>query len=54
VGERDTLQRWAERKGEAGLQEYWRLQNARSIDGLPTGLVEEESAPVAMTSATQS
>jgi predicted pyridoxine 5'-phosphate oxidase superfamily flavin-nucleotide-binding protein len=54
VGERDTLRRWAEQKGDAGLQEYWRLKNARSIDGLPTGLAEEDSAPVAMTSATQS
>jgi Pyridoxamine 5'-phosphate oxidase len=44
VGERTTLRRWAEHKGEAGLQEYWRLKNARSIDGLPTGLVEEEPA----------
>jgi hypothetical protein len=54
VGERDTLRRWAEQKGEAGLQEYWRQKNARSLDGLPTGLAEEDSAPVAMTSATQS
>jgi predicted pyridoxine 5'-phosphate oxidase superfamily flavin-nucleotide-binding protein len=54
VGERDTLHRWAEQKGDAGLQEYWRLKNARSIDGLPTGLAEEDSAPVAMTSTTQS
>jgi Pyridoxamine 5'-phosphate oxidase len=44
VGERETLQRWAEKKGEAGLAEYWRLKNARSLDGLPTGLVEEEPA----------
>ena len=42
VGERTTLQRWAEHKGEAGLEEYWRLKNARSIDGLPTGLGKEE------------
>jgi hypothetical protein len=46
VGERDTLRRWAEQKGEAGLQEYWRQKNARSIDGLPTGLSEEETAPL--------
>jgi len=44
VGERETLKRWAEHKGEAGLEEYWRLKNARSIDGLPTGLVDEEHA----------
>jgi hypothetical protein len=44
VGERDTLQRWAERKGDAGLEEYRRLKNARSLDGLPTGLAEEVAA----------
>ena len=44
VGERTTLRRWAEHKGDVGLQEYWRLKNARSIDGLPTGLAEEKPA----------
>jgi hypothetical protein len=42
AGERTTLQRWAENKGEAGLREYWRMKNARSIDGLPTGLGVED------------
>lgn len=42
VGERTTLRRWAEHKGEAGLDEYRREKNASSIDGLPTGLAEEE------------
>ena len=46
VGERERLRRWAEQKGEAGLEEYRRLKNARSLDGLPTGFFEEESAPV--------
>jgi hypothetical protein len=41
VGGRATLQRWVEKKGEAGLAEYWQLKNARSIDGLPTGLAED-------------
>jgi hypothetical protein len=44
--ERDSLTRWAAAKGEDGLREYWRVKNAVSIDGFPTGLVEEES-PVA-------
>jgi hypothetical protein len=39
-GERDTLARWAEKKGAAGLLDYWREKNAVSIDGLPTGLLE--------------
>jgi hypothetical protein len=35
TGERDTLLRWAEKKGESGLVEYQRQKNAHSIDGLP-------------------
>jgi hypothetical protein len=41
VGERDQLVRWSEKKGEEGLEEYRRLKNSRSIDGLPTGIGEE-------------
>lgn len=43
VGERTTLTRWAEAKGEKGLEDYWREKNLRSIDGLTTGLFEETS-----------
>ena len=39
-GERDTLARWAEKKGALGLLDYWREKNQASIDGLPTGLLE--------------
>jgi hypothetical protein len=41
-GERDTLARWAEKKGTVGLLDYWREKNQVSIDGLPTGLLENE------------
>lgn len=34
--ERDTLNEWARKKGEAGLEEYRREKNRASIDGLPT------------------
>lgn len=40
-GERETLARWAEKKGPVGLLEYWREKNQVSIDGLPTGLLED-------------
>lgn len=40
-GERDTLARWAEKKGAMGLLDYWREKNQVSIDGLPTGLLED-------------
>jgi hypothetical protein len=47
VGERDQLTRWAEVKGEATLQNYRLQKNTRSIDGFPTGLVEEtEEVPL--------
>lgn len=38
VGERPVLDRWAEAKGEEGLDAYRREKNMTSIDGLPTGL----------------
>jgi len=41
VDERDQLTRWAESKGESGLEEYRLQKNTHSIDGFPTGLFEE-------------
>jgi hypothetical protein len=49
VGERATLRRWAEQKSEAGLEEYRRQKNISSLDGLPTGLAEEETSSVSET-----
>jgi hypothetical protein len=43
-GERETLNRWAEAKGEAGLVAYWREKNNVSMDGLPTGLFDDDEA----------
>jgi len=42
AGERTTLLRWAEGKGEAGLEEFRRVKNTVSIDGLPTGIQEQD------------
>jgi hypothetical protein len=39
--ERESLARWAEAKGDAGLEAYRRDNNALSMDGLPTGLFDE-------------
>jgi hypothetical protein len=47
-GERDTLDDWARRKGEAGIAAYWEEKNRVSIDGLDTGfgaLAEGEGKP---------
>ena len=41
AGERDTLARWAGKKGPTGLLDYWRDKNRISIDGLTTGLLED-------------
>ncbi len=46
VGQRDTLIRWADAKGEDGMADYHREKNMTSIDGLRTPLaehVEQES-----------
>jgi len=40
--ERPALVRWAEAKGEEALEAYRREKNAVSIDGFPTGLLDEE------------
>ena len=41
VGERPSLDNWARSKGEDGLEAYRRENNLVSIDGLPTGLLDE-------------
>ena len=40
VEERDKLIEWAEKKGDDGINQYWREKNQQSIDGLPTGIFE--------------
>ncbi|MFT6397249.1 MAG: hypothetical protein ACJAYU_001995 [Bradymonadia bacterium] len=40
--DRDTLLRWAEKKGSAGLREYRAERNAESVDGLPAFEVPED------------
>jgi hypothetical protein len=40
-GERPSLDNWANAKGEEGLQTYRREKNMVSIDGLPTGWLDE-------------
>lgn len=43
--DRELLDRWAAHKGEDGLDAYRREKNVRSLDGLPTGLLDEADAP---------
>jgi len=44
VEEREALVKWAEHKGEEGLDAYHREKNSRSIDGLTTPLAEAVNA----------
>lgn len=47
-GQRETLIKWSEHRGEDGLVTYHREKNVRSIDGLPTAIgqqVAEEQEP---------
>jgi predicted pyridoxine 5'-phosphate oxidase superfamily flavin-nucleotide-binding protein len=39
VGQRDTLRRWAETKGEDGVKTFWKERNQWSLDHKPTGLL---------------
>lgn len=43
--ERDALEIWAASKGEEGLEAYRRENNLRSLDGLPTGVLEDAAGP---------
>ena len=40
--QRDTLVRWAEKKGDDGISAYQREKNVVSIDGLPAPIGETE------------
>jgi hypothetical protein len=43
---RPTMDKWATRKGEHGIREYWEQENRESIDGLPAlEPCEESSTP---------
>jgi hypothetical protein len=42
VGDRDDLLRWAQRKGDDGLRDYWAEKNTTSIDGLPALRVHDD------------
>jgi hypothetical protein len=41
VAHRDTLPFWEERQGEEGISQFWADRNQFSIDGRPTGLLDD-------------
>ena len=40
-GDRDALNKWAEAKGDSGIQQYWQERNEVSLDGIPTHIVSK-------------
>jgi hypothetical protein len=38
-GERPTLANWAEKRGKAGIEAYWKEKNAVSLDNKDTGIL---------------
>ncbi|WP_425090644.1 pyridoxamine 5'-phosphate oxidase family protein [Tropicimonas sp. S265A] len=45
AGPRDTLEKWAEDKGEDGIRAYWRDRNQSTLDGAPTEIVARNLHP---------
>lgn len=41
TGERDHADKWAQKKGRAGLEEYMNEKNLKSLDGLPTAMAQQ-------------
>ena len=41
AGERLLLNDWAEKKGRAGIQQYWVDKNQLSIDNIPSNIIEK-------------
>jgi len=41
VGERTLLNDWAEKKGRAGIQQYWVDKNQLSIDNIPSNIIKK-------------
>lgn len=39
-GERTTLKKWSENKGEQGVKAYWEERNTHSLDDRPTGITQ--------------
>ena len=40
IGERNKLQKWAQKKGREGMKAYWEEKNMKTLDGVPTHVME--------------
>jgi len=43
VEEREQLNNWASRKGDAGIKKYWLEKNQLSMDGIPTHIKDKNT-----------
>jgi len=41
IGERNKLQKWAEKKGREGMKLYWSEKNVETLDGVETKIMEK-------------
>jgi hypothetical protein len=41
IGQRNTLKKWAEKKGREGINEYWAENNTVTLDGVETKIMEK-------------
>lgn len=39
--ERNTLRKWSEKKGDEGVEQYWKDNNIKSLDGYPTFIFDD-------------
>ncbi len=42
VGPRDNMDKWLARRNQDDIHDYWREKNQVSLDGLPTGIFEDQ------------
>lgn len=44
TGEREQLNNWAVKRGDSGIESYWREKNTVTIDDIATGIVDKNIA----------
>ena len=42
-GERDNMSKWLARRSDTDLEAYWQEKNQLSIDGKPTGILQDDA-----------
>jgi general stress protein 26 len=41
IGERNKLQKWANKQGREGMREYWKENNVLTLNGVKTNIIEK-------------